>query len=69
MKEFDTVILKEGMECEQIPCGTQGVILMVFVTPSRGYEVEFFDTANNSLGTFTVKEEQIELFKGDSISS
>ena len=60
MQEYDTIILKTPLEDEHILVGTKGVILMVFESPSKAFEVEFFDAANKSLGTFTVKEEQIE---------
>jgi len=60
MQEYDTIVLKSPLHEEEIPVGTRGVILMVFESPSKAFEVEFVDAANKSLGTFTVKEEQIE---------
>lgn len=60
MKEYDTIVLKTPLAGTSIPIGTRGVILMVFESPSKAYEVEFIDTAKKSLGTFTVREEQLE---------
>jgi len=60
MEEYDTIVLKTPLDEGRIPAGTKGVILMVFESQSKAFEVEFVDAANNSLGTFTVREEQIE---------
>ena len=60
MENYDVVILKSPLNEEGVPVGSKGVILMVFETPSRAFEVEFFDAADTSLGTFTCKAEQIE---------
>lgn len=60
MQEYDMVVLKQPLEAGGIPPGTRGVILMIFESPSKAYEVEFVDSANKSLGTFTVKEDQIQ---------
>ena len=58
MKEYDTIRLKR--QIEQIPIGTKGVVLMVFGSPSRAYEIELVDSAGGSLGTYTVTDDQIE---------
>jgi hypothetical protein len=65
MKEYDTVILSAQIDESKIPIGTKGVVLIVFETPARAYEVEFIDLDGKSLGTFTVTEKQItECAKG-----
>lgn len=60
MQEYDTIVLTAPIEEGRIPAGTRGVILMVFESPSRAFEVELVDASHKSLGTFTVQEEQIE---------
>lgn len=60
MQEYDTIVLKLPLAGASIPVGTKGVILMVYESPSKAYEVEFVDSTYKSLGTFTVKEDQIE---------
>jgi len=61
MQLYDTIVLKAPLEGDPIPVGTKGVILMIFESPSKAFEIEFVDVDNETLGTFTVKEEQIEL--------
>lgn len=61
-KEYDTIVLRRPLEGRGIPAGTRGVVLMVFEVPTKAYEVEFVDPGGNSLGTFTVTEDQIAAF-------
>jgi hypothetical protein len=46
---------------ENVPSGTSGAVLMVFVSLHSQYEVEFVDNAGESLAVLTVKEEDLEL--------
>ena len=64
MQEYDTIVLKRPLTDTTIPVGTKGVILMVFDDPSEAYEVEFVDSCNRSLGTFTVSDDDIEAWNG-----
>lgn len=64
MKEYDSIILVRRIPSSDIPVGTKGVIVMVFETPSKAYEVELFDDSMDSLGTFTVVEDDIRLRNG-----
>lgn len=56
-KEFQVV--KCTRNIDNISKGTTGVVLIVYET-NQDYEVEFVDKNKNSLGTFTVKENDIE---------
>jgi hypothetical protein len=60
MNDYEIVRLKVPISGSQVPVGARGVILMVFDSPERGYEVEFFDSEGESLENFTVTEDQIE---------
>lgn len=60
LNEYDCVRLKLPLDRGDVPVGSAGVVLMVFTTPTVGYEVEFFDESGASLGNFTTGEEHIE---------
>jgi len=59
-KEYDSIKLKSQIKEVRVPIGTKGVVLMVFNSPSKAYEVEFVDSSGGSLGTFTITDDQIE---------
>lgn len=63
MEIYDAIVLTDPLDEAKIPSGTRGVILMVFESPSIAYEVELVDEHNRSLGTYTLREDQIELRK------
>ncbi len=63
MQLYDTIILKEPLDDIGVPVGSKGVILIVFDESSKAYEVEFVDSEDVSLGTFTVTENQIETWR------
>ena len=44
-----------------VPIATSGAVLMVFASAYPQYEVEFVDSAGDSLAVLTVKEEDLEL--------
>jgi hypothetical protein len=48
---------------ETIPNGTSGAVLMVFASAHPKYEVEFVDSAGESLAVLTVNEEDLELLQ------
>jgi Domain of unknown function (DUF4926) len=50
-KEYDCFRLRKALPNESLQVGTIGVILMVFDSPSRAYEVEFPDGTGGNLGT------------------
>jgi hypothetical protein len=63
-KENDTFRLCRPLPGEGIPCGTLGVVLMVFDGPPTAYEVEFPDDKGGNLGsrlTFTVTEDYMDV--------
>ncbi|MDR0298481.1 MAG: DUF4926 domain-containing protein [Streptococcaceae bacterium] len=45
--ENDMVIAKKAL-AKEIPAGTKGCIMLVYMKPA-GYEVEFFDEDNNTI--------------------
>jgi hypothetical protein len=48
---------------EGVPVGTSGAVLMVFASAHPQYEVEFVDSAGESLAVLTVKVENLELMQ------
>lgn len=62
MNEYDTVKLNKELQDTEIPLETLGAILMVFDGNPRTFLVEFFNNNDISLGTFMVKEDQVELW-------
>jgi hypothetical protein len=58
--EYDSVSLKRPLSEGDVPVGSKGVVLIVYVEPTLGYEVEFFDASGKSLGNFTTDEDHIE---------
>jgi Domain of unknown function (DUF4926) len=58
-KEYDVIRLKRFSNEVPLQPGTEGTILMIH--DHANYEVEFFDRTGKSVGTFTVKRENIEL--------
>ena len=60
LKELDSVRLKMPLPEGVVPVGSKGVVLFVYTEPTLGYEVEFFDSANKSFGTFTTDEVHLE---------
>jgi hypothetical protein len=60
LNELDSVILKKPLPEGAVPVGAHGVIVMVYLEPVLGYEVEFFDSSQRSLGSFTTDDEHIE---------
>jgi hypothetical protein len=64
LRELDSVTLKMPLSEGGVPVGSHGVVLIVYREPTPGYEVEFFDTSQRSLGTFTTDENHIEKRQG-----
>jgi len=54
LKELDCVRLKKPIPTDDVPVGSEGVVLYVYQEPTLGYEVEFFDPSNRSLGAFSL---------------
>jgi len=52
LKELDSVRLKKPFPTSDVPVGSDGVVLYVYLEPTLGYEVEFFDPSYRSLGAF-----------------
>ena len=50
-----------GMIRHPVPIRTAGGVLMVFASGHPQYEVEFVDSAGESLAVLTVNEEDLEL--------
>ena len=61
LREYDVVLLKEPMPAVPLPRGTRGTILIVFPDSPPAYEVEFVDAAGGTLGTYTVRENDLDL--------
>jgi len=65
-QEYDVVVLKTNIPEISVPVATRGTVLIVYSSPLKAYEVEFFDKAGDSLGTFTIEEVNLDLVeKGD----
>ncbi len=60
LSEYDSVRLTRALPMGNVPVGANGVVLIVYMEPQLGYEVEFFDNTGKSLGTFTTDEEHLE---------
>jgi hypothetical protein len=60
LRELDCVKLIAPLSEGDVPMGSEGVVLMVYKEPPQEYEVEFFDSSQRSLGTFTTDEDHIE---------
>ena len=56
-KEYDLILAKTDLE--KVSKGTKGTILIVY-DDKKHFEVEFVDTAGNTLNILTVSESQIE---------
>jgi hypothetical protein len=54
LKELDSVRLKRPLPTGDVPVGSDGVGLYVYLKPTLGYEVEFFDPSHRSLGAFSL---------------
>lgn len=44
---------------DSVPKGCEGTIVMIYTSPTIGYEVEFVDEFRNTIDIITVKEEDI----------
>lgn len=61
--EYETFRLKQPLPGETIPVGQCGVVLMLFDSSPREYEVEFPDDLGGNLGsspTYTITEDFME---------
>jgi hypothetical protein len=58
--EYDVVRLIRSLG-ENAPSGTFGTVLIVFTSTNPQYEVEFVNSAGESLSVLTVNEEDLEL--------
>jgi hypothetical protein len=58
LKEYQVVRLKTKRLEPSIPEGTKGTILLIYAKPCA-YEVEFVANDGRSLGTATIKEEEL----------
>ena len=61
LSEYDVVRLRSATSAAGIPVGTRGTILIVYFDTPPAYEVEFVDDVGGSLGTFTVREGDLDL--------
>lgn len=60
-QEYEVVRLRRALEDAPVPPGTQGVVLLVYNDDPPAYEVEFLDADGASFGTFTVRENDLDL--------
>jgi hypothetical protein len=60
LSEYDSVVLVQPLNNEQVPLHSKGVILMVYTDPWLAYEVEFFDDSGESIGNFTVEDGDVK---------
>lgn len=58
--EYDVVKSTRSI-ADEVPTGTTGAVLMVFLSTPPQYEVEFIDSDGDSLAVLTVKQEDLEL--------
>ncbi len=59
-EEYDSFRLIKEIPGESLPEGITGVVVMVFISPERAYEVEFPDGKGGNQGsqpTFTLTED------------
>jgi hypothetical protein len=61
--EYAVVRLKGADPTIPVPVGAKGAVLIVHSSASPAYEVEFIDDSGKSLGTYTVKEMNLEEIK------
>lgn len=59
--EYDVVRLRSTSNAPGVPIGAEGTVLIVYSTTPPTYEVEFVDDADESLGTFTMPESDLEI--------
>jgi hypothetical protein len=59
INEYDVVKLVRSVDGVPIAIGTRGTVLIVYNGPPAGFEVEFVDENGESLGAYTVKEDDI----------
>ena len=59
--EYDVVRLRSAWSTPGVPIGCEGTILIIYPSTPPTYEVEFMDDADNSLGTFTMPESDLEI--------
>ena len=65
LREYDVVSLKRTTPEVPLSVGTTGTILLVYPDDPPAFEVEFIDGGGNSLGTYTVRETDLDLFRED----
>ena len=61
LSEYDVVRLRSATSAANVPVGTRGTILIVYDDAPPAYEVEFVDDVGSSLGTFTMREADLDL--------
>jgi hypothetical protein len=59
--EYDVIRLNANAKSIPLPAGTEGTVLLVFQDTPMAYEVEFVDENGESLGTYTVRENDLSL--------
>ncbi len=60
LSEYDVVRLRSASPGIAVPSGTRGTVLIVYADNPPAYEVEFVDNDGTSLGTFTMKQSDLE---------
>lgn len=58
-EEYDVIRLGPRAHSIPLPPGTKGTVLLVFQDTPMAYEVEFIDEDGESLGTYTVRENDL----------
>ena len=59
--EYDVVRLRSASSAPGVPIGAEGTVLIIYPSTPPAYEVEFVDDADQSLGTFTMPESDLEI--------
>lgn len=59
--EYDVIRLRSASNAPGVPVGAEGTILIAYPDIPPVYEVEFVDDADVSLGTFTMRESDLEI--------
>lgn len=58
-QEYAVVRLKNALSSVPLPVGTKGAVLIVHTSDPPAYEVEFVDHRGESLGTYTIRDEDL----------
>ncbi len=59
-EEYAVVTLKKDMPLKNVKAGDRGVIVMIYESSPKAYEVEVFSENGDTVALLTLKKEDIE---------